>query len=199
MLDSSISKDLEGRRANRRRKSEVGPRVGRSLGRVAVALPRRWSGTRSRLSIKHVDVGFAHRCPLTSHNLSPTTANPPKAPALAFRNHGGRDQHRQAALPRPLGQLCRKVEGRQACWRCRLPGRKLDRHSRRQSERARQLPEARSFPGENGDAALTTAQLTAHSQLWLLGYEFPATLFILTPDLLQIVTTKKKGASRVGS
>ena len=30
-------------------------------------------------------------------------------------------------------------------------------------------------------------------QLWLLGYEFPATLFILTPDLLQIVTTKKKG------
>ena len=32
-------------------------------------------------------------------------------------------------------------------------------------------------------------------QLWLLGYEFPATLFILTPDLLQIVTTKKKGES----
>ena len=30
-------------------------------------------------------------------------------------------------------------------------------------------------------------------QLWLLGYEFPATLFILTPDLLQVVTTKKKG------
>jgi nucleosome binding factor SPN SPT16 subunit len=33
-------------------------------------------------------------------------------------------------------------------------------------------------------------------QLWLLGYEFPHTLFILTPDLLQIVTTKKKGALR---
>ncbi|KAF1829833.1 SPT16-domain-containing protein [Decorospora gaudefroyi] len=31
-------------------------------------------------------------------------------------------------------------------------------------------------------------------QLWLLGYEFPATLFILTPDLLQIVTTKKKAS-----
>ncbi|KAF2202190.1 SPT16-domain-containing protein [Delitschia confertaspora ATCC 74209] len=29
-------------------------------------------------------------------------------------------------------------------------------------------------------------------QLWLLGYEFPAALFVLTPDLLQIVTTKKK-------
>ncbi|KAL5114984.1 FACT complex subunit spt16 [Pleosporales sp. CAS-2024a] len=31
-------------------------------------------------------------------------------------------------------------------------------------------------------------------QLWLLGYEFPHTLFILTPDLLQIVTTKKKAS-----
>ncbi|KAF2877255.1 FACT complex subunit-domain-containing protein [Massariosphaeria phaeospora] len=31
-------------------------------------------------------------------------------------------------------------------------------------------------------------------QLWLLGYEFPATLFVLTPDLVQIVTTKKKAA-----
>jgi nucleosome binding factor SPN SPT16 subunit len=29
----------------------------------------------------------------------------------------------------------------------------------------------------------------------VLGYEFPATLFVLTPDLLQIVTTKKKGES----
>lgn len=36
--------------------------------------------------------------------------------------------------------------------------------------------------------------LTKQPQLWLLGYEFPATLFILTPELLQIVTTKKKGA-----
>ncbi|KAF2009300.1 FACT complex subunit spt16 [Aaosphaeria arxii CBS 175.79] len=31
-------------------------------------------------------------------------------------------------------------------------------------------------------------------QLWLLGYEFPATLFIITPDLCQIVTTKKKAS-----
>ncbi|KAH7078697.1 FACT complex subunit-domain-containing protein [Paraphoma chrysanthemicola] len=31
-------------------------------------------------------------------------------------------------------------------------------------------------------------------QLWLLGYEFPHTLFVLTPDLLQIVTTKKKAS-----
>lgn len=34
-------------------------------------------------------------------------------------------------------------------------------------------------------------------QLWLLGYEFPATLFILTPDLLQIVTTMKKGKTAI--
>ncbi|KAF2460299.1 FACT complex subunit-domain-containing protein [Lineolata rhizophorae] len=31
-------------------------------------------------------------------------------------------------------------------------------------------------------------------QLWLLGYEFPATLFILTVDGITIVTTKKKAA-----
>ncbi|KAL5418571.1 hypothetical protein PMIN03_001048 [Paraphaeosphaeria minitans] len=31
-------------------------------------------------------------------------------------------------------------------------------------------------------------------QLWLLGYEFPATLFIITPELFQIVTTKKKAS-----
>ncbi|KAF2654143.1 SPT16-domain-containing protein [Lophiostoma macrostomum CBS 122681] len=31
-------------------------------------------------------------------------------------------------------------------------------------------------------------------QLWLLGYEFPATLFVLTPDIFQIVTTKKKAS-----
>ncbi|KAF2643508.1 SPT16-domain-containing protein [Massarina eburnea CBS 473.64] len=31
-------------------------------------------------------------------------------------------------------------------------------------------------------------------QLWLLGYEFPATLFVITPDLFQIVTTKKKAS-----
>ncbi|CAA9965161.1 FACT complex protein [Pyrenophora teres f. maculata] len=37
-------------------------------------------------------------------------------------------------------------------------------------------------------------QKPAAFQLWLLGYEFPATLFVLTPDLVQIVTTKKKAA-----
>ncbi|KAF1958987.1 SPT16-domain-containing protein [Byssothecium circinans] len=31
-------------------------------------------------------------------------------------------------------------------------------------------------------------------QLWLLGYEFPATLFVITPELFQIVTTKKKAS-----
>ncbi|KAF2488992.1 SPT16-domain-containing protein [Lophium mytilinum] len=31
-------------------------------------------------------------------------------------------------------------------------------------------------------------------QLWLLGYEFPTTLFVLTPDVLRIVTTKKKAS-----
>ncbi|TKA65846.1 FACT complex subunit spt16 [Cryomyces minteri] len=31
-------------------------------------------------------------------------------------------------------------------------------------------------------------------QFWLLGYEFPATLFIITPETLYIVTTKKKAS-----
>jgi nucleosome binding factor SPN SPT16 subunit len=43
----------------------------------------------------------------------------------------------------------------------------------------------------------TTLRLLEHAltilKLWLLGYEFPHTLFILTPDLVQIVATKKKG------
>jgi nucleosome binding factor SPN SPT16 subunit len=30
-------------------------------------------------------------------------------------------------------------------------------------------------------------------QFWLLGYEFPATLFLFTLDALYIVTTSKKG------
>jgi nucleosome binding factor SPN SPT16 subunit len=30
--------------------------------------------------------------------------------------------------------------------------------------------------------------------VWLVGYEFPATLFLFTPDLVYIVTTKKKAA-----
>jgi nucleosome binding factor SPN SPT16 subunit len=32
------------------------------------------------------------------------------------------------------------------------------------------------------------------TQFWLLGYEFPATLFLLTPEAMYIVTTKKKAA-----
>ena len=36
-------------------------------------------------------------------------------------------------------------------------------------------------------------------QLWLLGYEFPATLFVLTQDGVHIVTTKKKGANHFAS
>ncbi|RMY65107.1 hypothetical protein D0863_09343 [Hortaea werneckii] len=31
-------------------------------------------------------------------------------------------------------------------------------------------------------------------QFWLLGYEFPATLFLITPESMTIVTTKKKAA-----
>lgn len=37
-------------------------------------------------------------------------------------------------------------------------------------------------------------QKPAAFQLWLLGYEFPATLFIITQDVIQIVTTKKKAS-----
>lgn len=32
------------------------------------------------------------------------------------------------------------------------------------------------------------------SQFWLLGYEFPSTIFLFTPDTMYIVTTKKKAA-----
>jgi Xaa-Pro aminopeptidase len=31
------------------------------------------------------------------------------------------------------------------------------------------------------------------SQFWLLGYEFPATLFVLTTEAIYVVTTAKKG------
>lgn len=34
------------------------------------------------------------------------------------------------------------------------------------------------------------------SQFWLLGYEFPSTLFVITPDMMYILTTKKKGRKR---
>jgi nucleosome binding factor SPN SPT16 subunit len=30
-------------------------------------------------------------------------------------------------------------------------------------------------------------------QFWLLGYEFPATLFLITPEKFYVVTTAKKG------
>jgi FACT complex subunit SPT16 len=35
--------------------------------------------------------------------------------------------------------------------------------------------------------------LTRASQFWLLGYEFPTTLMLLTTDSIYIVTTAKKG------
>lgn len=34
-------------------------------------------------------------------------------------------------------------------------------------------------------------------QFWLLGYEFPATLFVIAAEALYIVTTAKKGISRI--
>lgn len=34
---------------------------------------------------------------------------------------------------------------------------------------------------------------TNTSQFWLLGYEFPATLLVFTPDVMYVVTTAKKG------
>lgn len=37
-------------------------------------------------------------------------------------------------------------------------------------------------------------QLTPSAQFWLLGYEFPTTLMLLTLDTLYILTTQKKGA-----
>ncbi|KAF1814664.1 SPT16-domain-containing protein [Eremomyces bilateralis CBS 781.70] len=45
--------------------------------------------------------------------------------------------------------------------------------------------------GKASDGAYTKG---AAFQLWLLGYEFPATLFVLTQDALHIVTTKKKAS-----
>ncbi len=37
--------------------------------------------------------------------------------------------------------------------------------------------------------------LMMFDQFWLLGYEFPATLFLLTPEKFYVVTTAKKGVS----
>jgi nucleosome binding factor SPN SPT16 subunit len=39
----------------------------------------------------------------------------------------------------------------------------------------------------------TSYQKSAAFQLWILGYEFPATLIILTQEGITFVTTKKKG------
>jgi len=33
------------------------------------------------------------------------------------------------------------------------------------------------------------------TQFWLLGYEFPATLILLTTETVYVVTTKKKGTT----
>lgn len=41
--------------------------------------------------------------------------------------------------------------------------------------------------------ATVVLQKLTHSQFWLLGYEFPATLMLFTFEQLYIVTTKKKG------
>jgi len=35
------------------------------------------------------------------------------------------------------------------------------------------------------------------TQFWLLGYEFPATLILLTTETVYIVTTKKKGINEL--
>ncbi len=38
-------------------------------------------------------------------------------------------------------------------------------------------------------------QVLTLRQFWLLGYEFPATLFLFTMEALYVVTTAKKGGS----
>jgi nucleosome binding factor SPN SPT16 subunit len=43
-----------------------------------------------------------------------------------------------------------------------------------------------------GKATEAVYSKTAALQLWLLGYEFPATLIVVTPDAIHFVTTKKK-------
>lgn len=40
---------------------------------------------------------------------------------------------------------------------------------------------------------------TSALQFWLLGYEFPSTVFVITQDSMHIVTTKKKGIYRCAS
>ena len=42
---------------------------------------------------------------------------------------------------------------------------------------------------------LELADICLKLQFWLLGYEFPATLMLLTPETVYIVTTKKKGTA----
>ena len=38
-----------------------------------------------------------------------------------------------------------------------------------------------------------TRDVADSSQFWLLGYEFPATLLVFTPEVMYVVTTAKKG------
>lgn len=40
---------------------------------------------------------------------------------------------------------------------------------------------------------------TSAVQFWLLGYEFPSTIFVITPESIYIVTTKKKGAGNTNT
>jgi nucleosome binding factor SPN SPT16 subunit len=40
---------------------------------------------------------------------------------------------------------------------------------------------------------------TSALQFWLLGYEFPSTVFVITQDSMHIVTTKKKGNATCSS
>ena len=46
--------------------------------------------------------------------------------------------------------------------------------------------------GKGDEVSAEADTKTAAFQLWLLSYEFPQTLIILTPDVVHFVTTKKK-------
>lgn len=51
------------------------------------------------------------------------------------------------------------------------------------------------FPPTPNSIPSTFAKLTLpFLQFWLLGYEFPTTLMLFTPETLYILTTQKKGA-----
>jgi len=46
--------------------------------------------------------------------------------------------------------------------------------------------------GKNADDNSDADSKTAALQLWLLSYEFPQTLIVLTPDACHFITTRKK-------